>query len=98
MTCGSGLGVLAPYSGDDNNDGSASLQYRAVGKVEWSEPTGMVKGGLRYLKLLDLQPGIEYEIMVSYEDPDTVSGEANQLLSVHMGRACVPLALRSYAG
>jgi hypothetical protein len=98
VTCGNGLEVVAPYSGDDNNNGSASLQYHAIAEDGWTEPTDMVKGGLSYLELLDLQSGTGYEIMVSYKDPDTVSGEANQLLSVYLGRACVPLALRSYAG
>ena len=101
LTCGHGFGVVAPYSGDDDNDGSASLQYRAIGETEWNGPTDMVKGGLSYLELLDLQAGTEYEIEVAYNDPDGISGDGTQLtqlLNIYMGRACIPTALRSYAG
>ena len=97
LTCGHGFGVVAPYSGDDNNDGSARLRYRVVGNG-WSEWTDMGKGGLRYLELLDLQAGTGYEIEVAYDDPDGVSGETTQSLSIYMGKACIPMALRSYAG
>ncbi|MGB9301817.1 MAG: prenyltransferase/squalene oxidase repeat-containing protein, partial [Anaerolineae bacterium] len=100
LTCGHGLGVVAPYSGDDNNDGSASLRYRVVGDApsEWED---MGKGGLSYLELLDLQAGTGYEIEVAYNDPDGISGDGTQLtqlLNIYMGRACIPTALRSYAG
>jgi len=98
LTCGSGLGVVAPYSGDDDNDSSASLQYRAIGETEWNGPTGMVRGGLYHLELLDLQAGIGYEIEASYYDPDGMSGVKTQLLSIYMGKACIPIAIRSYAG
>ena len=96
LTCGNGLGVVAPYSGDDNNDGSASLRYRAVGGL-WSGWIEMGKGGLHYVELLDLEVGTEYEIEVSYADPDS-SGQETQSLSLYMGKACIPIALRSYAG
>lgn len=100
LTCGHGLGVVAPYSGDDNNDGWASLRYRVVGDApsEWED---MGKGGLTYLELLDLQAGTGYEIEVAYNDPDGISGDGTQLtqlLNIYMGRACIPTALRSYAG
>jgi hypothetical protein len=98
ITCGHGLGVIAPYSGDDNNDGSARLHYHVVGQTAWSEWIDMAKGGLSYLELLDLQTGTGYEIEVAYDDPSGVSGEATQLLSIYMGKACIPMALRSYAG
>ena len=58
----------------------------------------MGKGGLRYLELLDLEAATEYEVEVSFDDPDGVSGGGTQLLSIYMGKACTPLTLRSYAG
>ncbi|HJX39385.1 MAG TPA: hypothetical protein VJ714_12325, partial [Anaerolineae bacterium] len=99
LTCGHGFGVVAPYSGDDDNDGSAQLRYRVLG-ASWSEWTDMSKRGLHYLELLDLQAGTRYEIEVAYDDPDDpegVTGEKTQLLSIYMGKACAPLTLRSYA-
>ncbi len=98
LTCGSGLGVVAPYSGDDDNDGSASLRY-AAGETSWSGWIEMDKGGLHYVELLDLEVGTEYELEVSYADPDGVSaGQETQSLSLYMGKACIPFAARSYSG
>jgi hypothetical protein len=99
LACGHGFGVVAPYSGDDDNDGSAQLRHRVLG-ASWSEWTDMSKRGLHYLELLDLQAGTRYEIEVAYDDPDDpegVTGEKTQLLSIYMGKACAPLTLRSYA-
>jgi prenyltransferase beta subunit len=98
LTCGSGLGVVAPYSGDDDNDGSASLRYRAAGETSWSGWISMGKGPLQYAVLLDLAVGTEYEIEVSYADPDVVSGQETQSLSLYMGKACIPLAAINYSG
>ncbi|MCJ7811272.1 MAG: hypothetical protein MUP62_03645, partial [Dehalococcoidia bacterium] len=101
LTCGRGFGVVAPYSGDDDNDGSARLCYGVVGETAWSGCRDMGKKGLHYLELLDLQAGTEYEIEVAYNDPDGISGDGTQLtqlLNIYMGRACIPTALRSYAG
>jgi hypothetical protein len=101
LTCGDGLAVVAPYSGDKNNDGSARLCYRVVGETAWSGCTDMGKRGLSYLELLDLEAGTGYEIEVAYadpDDPDGISGETIQLLSIYMGKACIPMALGSYAG
>jgi len=98
LTCGSGLEIVGPYSGDDDNDGSASLRYRVVGNDSWTELPDMHKGGLAYLELLDLDLGIEYEIEVTYDDPDGISGGNPQSFTVRMGKAYVPLALKSHNG
>jgi hypothetical protein len=98
LTCGSGLEIVAPYSGDDDSDGTASLLYRAVGEFDWNGPTGMVKGGLSYLKLLNLQAGTEYEFAVTYQDPDGVSDKPTQSLSLYLGKACIPVVFRSHGG
>jgi hypothetical protein len=98
LSCGGGLEVIAPYSGDKNNDGSARVHYHAVGTTEWSEWSDMAKRGLSYRGLLGLEAGTEYELEVSYQDPDTVSGQQTQPLSLYLGKACIPIVLKSYAG
>ena len=49
------------------------------------------------MELLDLEVGTEYEIEVSYDDPD-LSGQETQSLSLYMGKACIPFAARSHSG
>jgi len=101
LTCGDGLEIVAPYSGDDNNDGTASLSYRVEGETSsWSPPSDMGKTGISYLLLPHLHAGATYEIQVTYhdDDPDGVLGEGAQHLTVHEGNACIPLALRAYTG
>ncbi|MGB3906323.1 MAG: hypothetical protein WBB22_15545, partial [Anaerolineae bacterium] len=98
LTCGGALQVVAPHTGDDDNDGSASLRYRVVGSPSWSGPIVMDKSGLAYLELLDLSFGTEYEIEVTYGDPDGISGDNPQSFTIHLGKSCIPLAISSYGG
>jgi hypothetical protein len=98
LTCGDGLEIVAPFSDDKNNDGSASLWYRVQGESPWSTPSDMEKTGISYLLQPPLDSGAYYEIQVTYFDPDGVSGEATQNLTVYGGKACVPLVLRDYTG
>jgi prenyltransferase beta subunit len=98
VTCGDGLEIVAAYSGDDNNNGTASLKYRLSGGSTWTVAGQMNKTGLDYRLFPDLEQGSEYEIEVTYEDPEGVSGEATQLLIVHPAKTCIPLVLRAYAG
>jgi prenyltransferase beta subunit len=98
LTCGDGLGVVAAYSGDDDDDGLASLRYHGVGEVLWSGWMDMAKGGLSYVELLDLEEQTEYEIEVSYADPDGVSGQQTQSMTVFQGKTCIPMTVGSYGG
>jgi hypothetical protein len=98
LTCGDGLEIAAPYSGDDNNNGSASLRYRVEGETSWSTSSDMDKAGIAYLLLPPLEEGASYEIEVTYVDPDGVSGEATQYLTVYTGKSRIPLILKAYAG
>ena len=50
------------------------------------------------MELLDLEVGTEYELEVSYADPDGVSGQETQSLTLYMGKACIPFVVRSHAG
>ena len=98
LTCGHGLQVVAPYTGDDDNDGWAKLQYHVVGDPSWNEVPSMHKGGLAYLHLLDLQVGTEYEVEVTYHDPDGVTEDRPQTITVQDGRSCVPMVMRHFSG
>jgi prenyltransferase beta subunit len=96
VTCGDGLEIVAPYSGDDNNTGSASLKYRLLGGSTWTVAGEMNKTGLDYQLFPDLEQGAEYDIEVTYEDPEGVSGGATQYLIVQPAKTCIPLVLRAY--
>ncbi|MCJ7621649.1 MAG: hypothetical protein MUP64_15670, partial [Anaerolineae bacterium] len=98
LTCGHGFQVIAPYTADDNNDGWASLRYHIVGNSTWNEPPNMFKGGLAYLHLLDLDVDTEYEVEVIYHDPDTVTGDNPQTITVQMGRSCIPVIMKDFSG
>jgi prenyltransferase beta subunit len=98
LTCGDGLQIVAPYTADDDNDGSATLCYQVQGESSWSTPIAMGKSGWAHLLLPHLQAGEHYEIEVTYDDPDGVSGQATQYLTVYEGKGCVPLTLKAYAG
>ncbi len=98
LTCGNGLQIAAPYTGDDDNDGWASLGYRVVGDSTWNEPPNMYKGGPAYLHLLDLDVGTEYEVEVTYHDSDGVTGDNPQTITVYMGRTYIPFITRDIGG
>ena len=98
LTCGNGLEILAPYSGDDDDDGSATVRYRVEGETLWSAPSDMGKTGIAYRLLPPLEERTAYEIEVTYDDPDGVSGETTQYLTIYVGKTCTPLILRAYAG
>jgi hypothetical protein len=95
LTCGDGLQVVGPYTGDDNNNGWADVRHRVIGGT-WNGPTNMEKGGLAYHGLLDLQMGVEYEIEVTYYDPEGVSGENRQVFTASLAKTCTPLIMASY--
>jgi prenyltransferase beta subunit len=98
LTCGYGLQIFAPYVGDDDDDGWASLRYRIVGNPTWNQPPNMGKGGLAYLQLLDLEVGAEYEVEVTYHDPEGITGSNPQTIAVQMGRSYLPLIMSAFSG
>lgn len=70
------IGVVAPYTGDDNQNGSTLLRYRQSGSTSW------LTGHMLYLdrtalqwrgSIVSLSPGTSYEIEVQFTDPDGVS-------------------------
>ena len=70
------VGVVAPYSGDDNQNNAASIWYRPVGESTWlAGPEMVVDRSAREwrVSLVYLLPGTDYEVEVRYTDPDGVT-------------------------
>ncbi|HDD24504.1 MAG TPA: DUF11 domain-containing protein [Chloroflexi bacterium] len=70
------VGIVAPYTGDDNHNNQAVIRYRRAGTLTWR--TGPEMYADRYLRewrvsLVYLSPGTEYQIEVQYTDPDGVA-------------------------
>lgn len=69
------IGIISSYSGDINGDNNASLEYRSVGSPEWipaHKPSKIIND--RYAgSIFFLDPATEYEIRLSYYDPDGVT-------------------------
>lgn len=70
------IGVVAPYMGDDNQNNSASLRYRATGSSSWLAGHELyVDRSSRQWRgsVVSLSPDSSYEIEVKFTDPDGVS-------------------------
>lgn len=70
------VGVVAPYSGDDNQNNDASIWYRPVGGSAWLAGPEMFadRSGRQWRgSLVHLSPDTEYEVEVRYTDPDGVT-------------------------
>lgn len=76
------IGVVVPFSGDDDRDATARVEFRKRGAEDWR--TGLdlwadhrtQRRDSREFRgsLVHLEPGTEYEIKVTYSDPDGGSG------------------------
>src|SRR4030042_6209977 len=70
------IGMFAPYTGDENQNSSASRRYRAVGSTTWlighelyvDRTSPQWRGSM-----VSLLSGSAYEIEVQFSDPDGVS-------------------------
>ncbi len=92
-----GISVYSNFSGDDNGNNQATLEYSEVGSPVWKQVTPFTvdrreqvpyyDGDLHQTLYLDnafkyqwrgiifwLEPDTEYEVRVTYTDPDGVSG------------------------
>jgi hypothetical protein len=98
LTCGHGVQVVASYTGDDDNDGWAGLRYHVVADPTWNEVPSMHKGGLAYLHLLNLEVGTQYELEVTYHDPDGITGDNPEIITVQTERSCLPLVMTDFSG
>jgi len=84
---GSDLTVVAPFEGDENSNGLASLRLRPLGGG-WDQPVAMVRGDSAFSATMrGVQDG-RYEVEVSYGDPDGVNGSACWIRTIDVG---VPL-------
>lgn len=70
------IGISVPFIGDDNQDSDHSIQYRATGTVEWvtGHQLTRVKDDMFVGSLVMLEEGMEYDLLISFSDPDGVSG------------------------
>ena len=84
------LSVVWPIGGDDNNDGSVSVRYRASGQTVWIEsaplrrvPAGSNSGfsweNSHVGSILNVDADTSYEIELSLTDPD--GGDVTQTLT-----------------
>jgi parallel beta-helix repeat protein len=70
------IGIVAPYIGDDNQNNSASLRYRAAGSLSWLAGHELyVDRSSRQWRgsMVSLSPDTTYEIEVQFTDPDGAS-------------------------
>jgi len=70
------IGVVAPFTGDDNLNGSASLRYRQSGASSWLAGHELYVDRAAHQwrgSMVGLSPDTTYEIEVQFTDPDGVS-------------------------
>ena len=70
------VGVVAPYTGDDNQNNNASIQYRAAGESKWlAGPEMFADRSAREwrVSLVYLAPDTEYDVQVNFTDSDGVT-------------------------
>lgn len=78
------IGIILPFQGDDNRTSTCSVEFRPAGASEWSEGHELWvdhrtdRRDSREFRgsLVHLQPGTEYEIRLTYSDPDGGGGTA----------------------
>jgi len=92
------IGVISSFSGDDNGNNNATLEYREVGSSTWKPGIPMTVDRRDFLYefplagepdnnpvpnewknqwravIFGLEPDTEYEVRVTYTDPDGVTG------------------------
>ncbi len=85
------LGVRWEYQGDDNENSLCTLHYRAVGEQEWRRGMDLMpyRGDIRQDlprmfigSVIDLESDTAYELRLHLEDPDGITGAAEQTLSL----------------
>ena len=70
------IGVVFEYSGDDDQDNQASIQYREAGDAVWMAGPNMMVARPAHewrVSLVHLSPDTLYVIRVLFSDPDGVS-------------------------
>ena len=86
------LTITAPFRGDENGNGTASLRLRPVGG-SWTDPLEMARQTEGYVAQISGLPDGRYETEVSYDDPDGVNGSA---VWIQESRVGPPMAYRLF--
>ena len=79
-----GISVLAFYTGDANVNGSANLEYKLSSSDSWIDDGSMTKKSttFHYWSLIsDIMVSENYDVRVTYSDPDGVAGKTVQMLT-----------------
>ena len=86
------IGVNLAYAGDDNENGSMTLEYRPAGgnwraghpglRVEAFYQAGKVARREFATRLFDLRPGTTTDVRTTFADPDGATGPTSQLFTV----------------
>lgn len=72
---GRSIRVTLAYLGDDNQDGQATVAYKASGAYVWSTEQPMTKTRGSYTATVDgLAPETAYDLRITLSDPDGVEG------------------------
>ncbi len=65
--------VIAPYAGDVDTDGNATLEHKLSSESTWTDDGNMERENGNYiLTISDLTPDTDYDVRVTYSDPDGV--------------------------
>jgi hypothetical protein len=93
------VGVELLFGGDDNQNGSAALEFRRAGDADWRRglplwPTSGADapGRAFYGSVLLLEPGTRYDVRVTVSDPDGLTGQAIQSGTVATRAEDIPAA------
>ncbi|MPY90321.1 MAG: hypothetical protein GEU99_20655 [Luteitalea sp.] len=89
------LGFEWEIAGDDNRNATVEVGYRPAGESTWKEGLPLLRmGGERIFRapytvpdrfagsILDLEPDTEYEVRLTMNDPDGLTGQAVQTTKV----------------
>ena len=81
--------VTATYSGDVDNDGSATLDYKLSSSGTWGGEIAMIDQGTQYLETISgLSESTNYDVRVTYNDPDGVVGANPQTITAINTGSC----------
>src|SRR5579872_3961596 len=101
------LGFEWKIDGDDNRNASVAVAYRKKGETAWKEGLPLLRlGGERLNEnafnyvvphmfagsIFDLEPATEYECRFIMSDPDGVSGQAQETVTVRTRPEPMPAA------